>query len=98
MSLVMKINKYKNMLVITTALCSSLLTLLVGAVLAVIFIIQPFNKEAVDRGFATWEVTDNSTGQTKFTWNEFAQALHPDNPNNFFEEIEEPLPQVKGKR
>lgn len=87
----MKTNTYQTLLVIATAISSSLLTLIVGGICAVIFIIQPFNKEAVDRGFATWEVVDNSTGQTKFTWNEFATALHPSNPNNLFAEIEKPL-------
>jgi hypothetical protein len=52
---------------------------------------QPFTKEAVDRGFATWEVVDNATGKTKFAWNEFAQALHPDNPDMFFAELDKPL-------
>lgn len=84
--------KPQLILVIGTAIASSLLTFLVGSVFVLFYIIQPFNKEAVDRGFATWEVIDNSTGQTKFAWNEFATALHPDNPDNFFEEIEAPLP------
>jgi hypothetical protein len=87
----MKNTTEQLILVIGTALASSLLTLLLGAVAVHFYIIQPFNKEAVDRGFATWEVTDNSTGQTKFAWNEFAQAMHPDNPANFFSEIEKPL-------
>lgn len=73
------------------AILSSFMTLIVCTVLTIVFIIQPFNKEAVDRGFATWEVIDNSTGKTKFVWNEFGQALHPDNPANLFAEIERPL-------
>jgi hypothetical protein len=88
----MKDKTYQIVLVIGTSIFSSMLTLLVGMIFVLFYIIQPFQKEAVDRGFATWEVTDNATGSTKFTWNEFAQALHPDNPNNFFEEIEAPLP------
>ena len=82
-------NKY--IYTIAVAVASSVMTLTTCAVLVVLFIIQPFHKEAVNRGFATWEVIDNSTGKTKFTWNEFATALHPDNPENLFAEIERPL-------
>lgn len=86
-------NKYIYTIIV--ALTSSLMTLTTCALLALFFIVQPFQKEAVDRGFATWEVTNNATGSTKFTWNEFAQALHPDHPDNFFAQIEKPLPAVK---
>lgn len=87
----MKNTTEQLILVIGTAIASSLLTLILGAIAVNFYIIQPFNKEAVDRGFAMWEVIDNSTGQTKFAWNEFAQALHPANPDNMFAEIEKPL-------
>jgi hypothetical protein len=78
-------------LVIGVAVSSSILTLLIGLVCMLVYVIQPFQKEAVDRGFANWEVVDNATGKTKFAWNEFAQALHPDNPANFLTQIEKPL-------
>lgn len=79
----------------TIVLSSSVLTMALAAAYVQIEIIQPFKKEAVDRGFASWEVTNNATGKTKFVWNEFAQALHPENPANLFAQIEESLPEVK---
>jgi len=94
----MKNTTEQLILVIGVAVSSSILTTLVGTVCVFLYVIQPFQKQAVDLGFATWEVTDNATGKTKFMWNEFAQAMHPDNPDNFFAQIEEPLPQVKGKK
>jgi len=39
-----------------------------------IYIIQPFQKDAVDKGFAIWEVTNNATGQTKFQWVDYSAA------------------------
>lgn len=83
--------KQQLILITGTAIGSSMLTLTLGALAMVFYVVQPFHKEAVDRGFATWEVTDNATGSTKFTWNEFATALHPANPDQMFAEIEEPL-------
>ena len=84
--------KTKNIIIIAaTAISSSLATLVVLGFCVLFYVIQPFQKEAVDRGFANWEVTNNATGSTAFRWNEFAQAMHPDNPNNFFAEIEKPL-------
>jgi hypothetical protein len=91
----MKNTTKQLILVIGIAISSSILTIMVGLVCMYIYVIQPFQKDAVDRGFAVWEVTDNATGTTKFTWNEFAQAMHPDNPDNLFAQIEEPLPEVK---
>jgi hypothetical protein len=87
----MKNTTEQFILVIGVAISSSILTALVGFVCMWIYVIQPFQKQAVDLGFASWEVTNNATGSTKFTWNEFASALHPDNPDNFFSQIEEPL-------
>lgn len=83
--------KQQLILIIGTAIGSSMLTLTLGALAMVFYVVQPFQKEAVDRGFATWEVTNNATGATKFTWNEFATALNPANPNQMFAEIEKPL-------
>ena len=82
-------NKY--IYTIGVAILSSFMTLVVCGVSAIFLIVQPFHKEAVDRGFASWEVVSNATGKTKFTWNEFATALHPDNGANLFAEIEQPL-------
>lgn len=93
----MKIQTYIHVGLI--AITSSLLTALIGALLVVFFIIQPFHKEAVDLGFARWEVINNATGQTVFKWNELAQALHPENTNKFFEELEKPIEEInKGKK
>lgn len=55
--------------VILISLLSSLLTLVVTLFSVHLFMFAPFKKEAVDRGFASWEVTDNATGQTCFKWN-----------------------------
>ena len=89
-------NKYLYAALISLA--SSLLTLSIGTIAVVFYIILPFNKEAVDRGFARWEVTDNATGATKFAWNELATALHPENPDKFFSELEKPIEEInKGK-
>jgi len=63
----------KQYIILTvTALTSSVITALLGLVAIQIFIIQPFQKEAVDRGFALWEVTDNATGSTKFQWVDYS--------------------------
>lgn len=94
----MKPKTSQLILVIGTAIASSVLTLTIGSLAVIFYVIQPFNKEAVDRGFATWEVIDNSTGRTKFAWNEFAQAMHPDNPDIFLAEIEQPLEKINSKK
>jgi len=76
----------KYIYTIAVALTSSLLTLITASVAVCVFIIAPFNKAAVDRGFATWVVTNNATGSTKFAWNEPASV-----EENFFAQIEKPL-------
>jgi len=43
-----------------------------------IFQMAPMRKEAVDRGFATWTITDTSTGQTEFRWNK-GDIFHKNN-------------------
>ncbi len=73
---------------IGVALLSSFFTLVVCGIAAIFLIVQPFHKEAVERGFANWEVINNATGATRFTWNEFAYAVHPD---NILDEIEQPI-------
>lgn len=88
-------NKYIYTAVV--ALGSSLTTAILGTVAVTLYIVQPFQKEAVDRGFANWEVTNNATGSTKFTWNEFATAVHPANPDAMFAEIEQPIEVINKK-
>lgn len=80
------------------AFASSFMTMITCALFAVFFVVQPFQKEAVDRGFATWEVIDNATGKTKFAWNEFAQALHPDHPELLLPELDQPLERINSKK
>jgi len=76
----------KYIYTIVVALTSSLLTLILASVAVCVFIIAPFNKAAVDRGFASWIVTNTATGATKFAWNEPASV-----EENFFAQIEKPL-------
>jgi len=75
------------------ALMSSLLTLMLAAIAVCVFIVMPFHKAAVDRGFASWVVTNTATGATKFAWSEPASV-----EENFFDKLEEPLPPVGGKK
>lgn len=79
-------NKYLYTAIV--AILSSFMTTLICGLATIFFVVLPFNKEAVDRGFASWEVTNNATGATKFTWNEFAQGLHPENPDNVLASME----------
>jgi len=55
---------------------------------------EEFRKQAVDRGFAEWAVTDNATGATEYRWNEFATALHQPNPD-VLKSNEQELPEKK---
>ena len=48
--------------------------------------ILPMKKAAVDLGYAHWEVVDNSTGQTKFAWNETEKEV-----KEMFANLEKPL-------
>lgn len=80
------------------AATSSILTLMLGGLAVLVYIVQPFQKEAVDRGFADWAVTNNATGSTKFTWNEFATAVHPANPAAMFDQIEQPIEEINKKK
>ncbi|NDD92527.1 hypothetical protein EBZ37_10625 [bacterium] len=54
------------------AITSSVLTALVGSIAVYLYIVLPFQKAAVDRGFAIWEVTNNATGSTKFVWVDYS--------------------------
>lgn len=73
----------KKIEVILLAVLSSMLTLSVTILTIQITIIAPFKKEAVDKGYATWAVTDNATGQTRFTWND------PSVPTDTLDQIED---------
>ena len=64
------INKYISHAL--TALISSAMTALVLVICGIVYIVLPFQKEAVDRGFAIWEVTNNATGWTKFQWVDYS--------------------------
>ena len=48
------------------------MTAILGTIAVLLYIVQPFQKEAVDRGFAIWEVSDNATGATKFQWVDYS--------------------------
>lgn len=88
----------KNYIVIgITALSSSLLTVALGSIIVILYVVMPFQKAAVDKGFATWEVTNNATGSTKFTWNEAVAGLHRPNPDtqDLFSQNEKPLDEKK---
>ena len=80
------------LLLIYTAIASSTLTLAIASVGVILYIVQPFQKTAVDRGFATWEVVNNATGKTVFTWAEgVAQGgLHAPNPD-ILASLEQPI-------
>lgn len=63
----------KQYIILTvTALTASIMTAILGSIAGVLYIVQPFQKEAVDRGFAIWEVTDNATGATDFQWVDYS--------------------------
>ena len=69
-----------------TALSASLTTLVAGYFYVTLHIVQPFQKEAVDNGFATWVVSDSATGATKFNWNMNAEVVY-----NALSENDKPL-------
>ena len=73
---------------------SSVLGVCVGIIAMFLFSIQPMKKEAVERGFATWQVVDNSNGATKFTWNKSKQM--EEEVEEMFANIEKPLDQPIG--
>ena len=57
-----------------TAFISSITTAALLSVCTLVYIVLPFQKEAVDKGFAVWDVTNNATGQTKFQWVDYSAA------------------------
>ena len=65
-------NKYISHAI--TAFISSITTAALLSIVVLVNIIMPFQKEAVDKGFAVWEVTNNATGQTKFQWVDYSAA------------------------
>lgn len=70
-------NKLNQILIIAiAAFTSSALTAATGYFYVLFFVVQPFQKEAVDNGFATWEVVDNANGATKFAWYLNASVVH----------------------
>lgn len=79
--------KLKQTFILTvTALTASTATLIAGYFYVNLSIIQPFQKEAIDNGFAQWVVTDSATGATKFAWNMNADVVY-----NTLAEVEKPL-------
>jgi hypothetical protein len=54
------------------------LTFILGIILTflacMIFMAAPLKKQAVERGFAEWQVTDTSIGATKFVWKDHTLA------------------------
>lgn len=70
-------NKLKQIGIITaTALMASASTAIAGYIYVVLYIVQPFQKEAVDRDYASWLVTDNGTGKTVFQWNDYVAEVN----------------------
>lgn len=57
-----------------TAFISSAMTAALLSIGVLVYVVMPFQKEAVDKGFAIWEVTNNATGQTKFQWVDYSAA------------------------
>lgn len=82
----------KYIILAVAALSSSILTLALAALFVMFYIVQPFQKEAVDRGFAAWNVTNNGTGATVFAWLEMDKVIYGMNAD-IFEELAQPLPQ-----
>lgn len=89
-------------LMVTTSMLSILCTWLVF----VFVVVFPTQKIAVDRGFAKWEVTDNSMGSTKFVWNDLQEIdttgfTDPDaevQSMDLMALVDEPLPKIKNKK
>lgn len=70
-------NKLKQLTIVAaTALMSSIVTLIAGYIYVTLHIVQPFQKEAVDREYASWVVTDTANGKTMFQWNEVVPEIN----------------------
>lgn len=83
---------------IALALGSSAMTIAATYLVILICVIQPMKKEAVDRGFASWQVVNNATGFTVFAWNEIDATIHGANPNTIFDRVAEPLPDLSSTK
>lgn len=89
-------------LMVLTSMLSIVCTILVFTFVY----IYPTQKIAVDRGFAKWEVTDNSMGSTKFVWNDLQEIdttgfTDPDaevQSMDLMALVDEPLPKIKNKK
>jgi hypothetical protein len=90
------------LLMVFTSIMSIICTWLVF----VFVFIHPTQKLAVDRGFAKWEVVDNSMGSTKFVWNDL-QEIDTEGFNDPDAEVQdmdlmagvdEPLPKINKRR
>jgi len=70
-------NKLKQLSILAaTALMSSIVTLIGGYIYVTLHIVQPFQKEAVDREYASWIVTNTATGATSFQWSEIVPEIN----------------------
>lgn len=70
-------NKLKQLTIVAaTALMSSIVTLIAGYIYVTLHVVQPFQKEAVDREYASWVVTNTATGATAFQWNEVVPEIN----------------------
>lgn len=78
----------QNIIILTAALTSSITTAILLTIYGIVYVIQPMQKEAVDKGFAVWEVTNNATGSTQFMWVEYSAA-------EALAQIDQPLPAIR---
>lgn len=79
-------NTYEITVAIIVAVITSSAFWLAVAVLPLGRGINEYRKQAVDRGFAYWKITDASTGATEFSWAE---------PTNLLDQLEKPLAKEK---
>ena len=69
-------NKLKHIGIITAAaLMASATTAIAGYFYVLFYVVQPFQKEAVDKDYASWIVINNATGETEFQWNDYVAEL-----------------------
>jgi len=59
----MKIDELEILII---ALISFIVGCLIGLVSFQIIVTDPLRAEAIQKGYATWEVTNQSTGETQF--------------------------------
>lgn len=85
---------------------TSILSIICTWLVFVFMYVYPTQKIAVDRGFAKWEVIDNSMGSTKFVWNDLQEIDTTDftDPDaevqsmDLMGDADEPLPRIKNKK